>query len=258
VSGIVSTVTGTLGGTVNVGAPFNYRDEALEFAETAEQADNADDVVARMRQVLGRFGLPYIGIAMLPHTPRAFDDLMLVQVAPPAWPELYSSRQFIKTDPVIERLRGAVMPFAWHVSDFDETAPAAGREVMERRADLGITGGFCVPVARRQGLAFVLMSGERPQLDSHSKPLLHLVAIYAFDRIRDLIKPSKPGVAITAREREVLTWIAAGKSAWEIGEILSIAKRTVDEHAQTVARKLGAVNRTQAVAIALRDRLIAI
>jgi DNA-binding CsgD family transcriptional regulator len=58
---------------------------------------------------------------------------------------------------------------------------------------------------------------------------------------------------LTAREREVLTWIALGKSAWEIGEILSIAKRTVDEHAQTATRKLGAANRTQAVAIAVRN-----
>jgi LuxR family transcriptional regulator, quorum-sensing system regulator BjaR1 len=64
------------------------------------------------------------------------------------------------------------------------------------------------------------------------------------------------GPVLTPREREVLAWAAQGKSAWEIGEILEIAKRTVDEHAQTAVRKLGAVNRTHAVAIALRDNLI--
>ncbi len=37
---------------------------------------------------------------------------------------------------------------------------------------------------------------------------------------------------------------------------LKISKRTVDEHSQTAARKLGAANRTQAVAIALGDRII--
>jgi DNA-binding CsgD family transcriptional regulator len=70
-----------------------------------------------------------------------------------------------------------------------------------------------------------------------------------------LLAPSDHPI-LTPREREVLTWIALGKSAWEIGEILGIAKRTVDEHAQTAARKLGAANRTQAVAIAIRDDLI--
>ena len=62
--------------------------------------------------------------------------------------------------------------------------------------------------------------------------------------------------SLTPREREVLTWVAQGKSAWEIGEILNIGKRTVDEHVQTAARKLDAANRVQAVAIALRERLI--
>ena len=61
---------------------------------------------------------------------------------------------------------------------------------------------------------------------------------------------------LTARENEVLRWVANGKSAWEIGEILSITKRTVDEHVHTGVRKLGAVNRTHAVALALRDGLI--
>lgn len=63
---------------------------------------------------------------------------------------------------------------------------------------------------------------------------------------------------LTAREVEVLAWVARGKSAWEIGEILDIAKRTVDEHAQTAVRKMGAVNRTHAVALAIRDRIVSI
>ncbi len=62
--------------------------------------------------------------------------------------------------------------------------------------------------------------------------------------------------SLTPREHEVLWWAAQGKSAWEIGEILHISKRTVDEHTQKAIRKLGAVNRTQAVAVALRERLI--
>jgi DNA-binding CsgD family transcriptional regulator len=62
--------------------------------------------------------------------------------------------------------------------------------------------------------------------------------------------------SLTPRECEVLWWAAQGKSAREIGGILHISKRTVDEHTHNAARKLGAANRTQAVAIALRERLI--
>jgi LuxR family quorum sensing-dependent transcriptional regulator len=61
---------------------------------------------------------------------------------------------------------------------------------------------------------------------------------------------------LSPREREVLTWVADGKSAWEIGMILNISKRTADEHVKTAARKLGVRNRSHAVAIALKDRHI--
>jgi DNA-binding CsgD family transcriptional regulator len=75
----------------------------------------------------------------------------------------------------------------------------------------------------------------------------------------EFIKPT-PATAgtysLTPREREVLWWAAEGKSAAQIGKILHITKRTVDEHTKNAARKLGAANRTQAVAIALRERLI--
>ena len=64
--------------------------------------------------------------------------------------------------------------------------------------------------------------------------------------------------SLTLREVEVLTWIARGKSARQIGRILGISKRTVDAHALSATRKLGAANRTEASVIALRRHIIAL
>jgi LuxR family quorum sensing-dependent transcriptional regulator len=54
----------------------------------------------------------------------------------------------------------------------------------------------------------------------------------------------------------VLEWIARGKSAWEIAQILQITKRTVDEHVQAACRRLGAANRTHAVVLAILAHVI--
>jgi DNA-binding CsgD family transcriptional regulator len=62
--------------------------------------------------------------------------------------------------------------------------------------------------------------------------------------------------ALTSRQREVLTWVARGKTAGETAQILHITKRTVDEHVRTIVRKLGAANRTHAVAIALQNHIV--
>jgi DNA-binding NarL/FixJ family response regulator len=67
---------------------------------------------------------------------------------------------------------------------------------------------------------------------------------------------AKKPYSLTSREIEVLAWVACGKSAWEIGEILCIAKRTVDEHVHSAVGKIGVANRTHAVAVAIRDRII--
>ncbi|MFN3658993.1 MAG: LuxR C-terminal-related transcriptional regulator [Pseudolabrys sp.] len=66
----------------------------------------------------------------------------------------------------------------------------------------------------------------------------------------------KKPLALTKRELEVLLWSSKGLSARDVGQMLDIAKRTVDEHVQTAARKLGAANKTEAVATALREGLI--
>ena len=63
---------------------------------------------------------------------------------------------------------------------------------------------------------------------------------------------------LSFREIEVLEWVGRGKPAREIGEILGITKRTIDAHVVSAVRKIGAVNRTNAVAIAARDHVISV
>jgi DNA-binding CsgD family transcriptional regulator len=61
---------------------------------------------------------------------------------------------------------------------------------------------------------------------------------------------------MTARESEVLAWVAAGKSDWAIGQILNISGKTVNFHVENAKRKLGAGTRVQAVIAAMRGGLI--
>ena len=55
---------------------------------------------------------------------------------------------------------------------------------------------------------------------------------------------------LTARELEVLTLVAAGRSNREIAAELFIAAKTVSVHVSNILAKLGAASRTEAAAIA--------
>ncbi|MBB4402631.1 MULTISPECIES: response regulator [Rhizobium/Agrobacterium group] len=52
--------------------------------------------------------------------------------------------------------------------------------------------------------------------------------------------------SLTARESEVLLWIARGKSNRDIGDILGLSARTVNKHLEQIYVKLGVENRASA------------
>ena len=60
---------------------------------------------------------------------------------------------------------------------------------------------------------------------------------------------SSPLARLTAREREVLAWIADGKSNAEIAVVLGIAPGTVKRHVEQILAKLRVANRTAAAAV---------
>lgn len=62
----------------------------------------------------------------------------------------------------------------------------------------------------------------------------------------------KSRLGLTAREADVLAWIARGKANRDIGEILGLSPRTVEKHLEVVFAKLGVDNRTAAATIAVR------
>ncbi|WP_328435597.1 ATP-binding protein [Streptomyces sp. NBC_00425] len=62
--------------------------------------------------------------------------------------------------------------------------------------------------------------------------------------------------SLTAREQEVLRLLGLGRSNRQIGEELFISGKTASVHVSNILAKLGAASRTEAVAIAYRERLL--
>ena len=74
--------------------------------------------------------------------------------------------------------------------------------------------------------------------------------------IRAATRPPSIGVDLSDREREVLALMTKGVSNREIGERLYISSSTVKNHVSNILSKLGAVSRTQAVAMAVEQHLV--
>lgn len=229
---------------------------ALDFIEALDRKSSTPELIDELARVLASYGVERILVSGLAE--QRFEASLFATNWPAEYLELFIREQYVRHAPVARRCRRSSRPFEWRAADFNEDPDPRGVEAMQRAAEFGIAHGFAVPVHGPKGFAgSVGLSGVVLELPPRVKPAIHLVALYAFERARDLAHPVLvANLPLTAREREVLVWAAVGKSAWETAEILRITKRTVDEHAQTAFRKLGAVNRTHAVAIALRTGLI--
>lgn len=82
----------------------------------------------------------------------------------------------------------------------------------------------------------------------------HLAFLYAQAGTLRPIAPDPMPAGLTPREREVLRWLAHGKTDAEIAGLMSLSKRTVQKHLEHVYVKLGVETRTAAVMRALAIR----
>ena len=74
--------------------------------------------------------------------------------------------------------------------------------------------------------------------------------------VKGILAFDPPVPALSPRQQEVLASLVKGFNNTEIASQLGISKTVVKEHVETLLAKLGAANRTEAAAIALRKNLL--
>jgi two-component system, NarL family, response regulator LiaR len=65
-----------------------------------------------------------------------------------------------------------------------------------------------------------------------------------------------PGLDLTEREREVLTLMIEGLNNTQIAGRLTVSPSTIKSHVSNILSKLGVASRTEAVTLALRNRIV--
>lgn len=140
---------------------------------------------------------------------------------------------------------------ALHNEDVDAILNAlerSARDLRNFRQEIRVTDGTI--------LRWMLSSGW-PYYDRSGSSELYVGTVRPI-RFHEGVATEMGASALTRREGEVLEWLAAGKTAHEIGIILGISKRTVEEHVKNAMFKTGAANSTQAVVEAIRKGAIVV
>jgi LuxR family quorum sensing-dependent transcriptional regulator len=236
---------------------LSYETEAFEFVEELDRLSSTQEVIDAMERSFALFGFENFIMTGLPHPDQRIEGLVLLKKWPVEWYQRYTSKGFDRHDPVIRLCRQTVQPFEWTEAPYDPDTNPRASEVMRGAMEFGMSDGYCLPIHGLNGYeACLSMSGQHLDLTPRTKPAIHLMAMYAFERVRTILEPPRHANPLTTREQETLRWAALGKSAADTGEILGVTERTITAHITSACQKLNAANKTHAVARALQHRLI--
>jgi LuxR family transcriptional regulator, quorum-sensing system regulator BjaR1 len=242
-----------------------YEAALFRASEAISVADGMRSLKEAVNALILELGFRYITCA----TVRNYQGVHLHETNFQTWPEAavekFAKDGLFRHDPVIARSRQESEAFFWANDIYDLSNPHH-RELLSIREANDVSGGCCIPVIERLGgqpgnRVVLFVTGDGFDQSRECKLVLQLISAQIAARLARLkanfdvndedVKYYESTGLLSARERTILSWVASGKSSWEIAQILSISEHTVNTHIEKALIKLRASNRTEAVVKAM-------
>jgi LuxR family quorum sensing-dependent transcriptional regulator len=234
---------------------------AFGLIERCVAGEDAEPLTAAFLEIVALFGFNTAACGGSVGVGAGRSERFYFNSWPRDWLDVYIERGLMASDPIVHQARSRTTPFVWGEIEPRIARAAGAGEVLSLARQHGWTDGLVVPAHGPGGyIGLISMAAPaRLALDATDRACLWALGLAIHERCR-----ASPGVGIsqgpvpklTARERECMAWVAAGKTEWEIGRLLGIAQSTVHFHVGRVKARLGTSRRTSAVALLVLHGLL--
>ncbi|MDP3738493.1 MAG: LuxR family transcriptional regulator [Hyphomonadaceae bacterium] len=243
--------------------PVALLDEAVvaepvfRFAEASQTSDTLDQIDDALLDIVSGYGIGHFVLYQATDRGRRPTGARIAGPIHRDWRKHYVDNGFANHDKLLSHGLTTVEPTTW--TKFQAETPISdGQKVMfDEARSFGLQDGFYLPIHQPDGSmhGVSMMVPHKLEADSRLLSALHMLAIYysiAANRL-GLSPPEPPSPPeasrslLTPRQRQCLQWVRAGKSSWEIGEIMSLSEHTINEHLGEARRRLNVHTTTQAV-----------
>lgn len=234
---------------------------SVDFFERLASARAPTYVLRLLAQEAGALGFPTFAIWALPGPVLADLPPFFHTNWAPHFVDML--RDHIDDDPVSQVAVLTTRTVSWReLTDGRSPLRLTGghRAAIALAEEAGVRHGLIVPIHGPHGYwAVASFHGGDGSEPSGTRALLHLYALYAHERLRELhadgaCEDARPGLG--PREREALTWMLAGETDECIAAHMGVSLRTVRFHFDSARRKLGCRTRAQALVLAVQTGLI--
>jgi DNA-binding CsgD family transcriptional regulator len=238
---------------------------ALEIAEVVLSASSPEAASTGFFKALAGHGASYLQTRLYrrPLTPLTSASHfaaggVVARIAPETWRLGTPAFDYVcfENNPLLEAIRGGLTRH--RCTDYAPREVAAFGSYWEAMSEAGIADAVCATsYGRHRTIASLHLGFREPDLAPDDALAVQLAGLMLTERLMTFAEPPDPDeVRLTDRERDALAWVAEGKSDWEISVILGVSEATARFHVDNARRKLGAVNRAQAVARLAAARLL--
>jgi DNA-binding CsgD family transcriptional regulator len=235
------------------------------FIAEAGKARNLEEMFVVLRRQIERLGFDRFSYELM-WPPDGGCRPLHITSYPAGWIDRYIEKRYAPHDLVCRFSAQMVRPFLWDEVSGKGNLTDSQRLVFQEGREAGLKNGASVPIhgpgAAKAYLAVAnaLAEEEFAKLFLRHRHELQLIATYAHECILALgiQTPPQATVRLTPREIDVMSWVARGKTRWEIAEILGISEETVKNHLEHASARLGVNNKTHAAALALVHGLISL
>lgn len=169
---------------------------------------------------------------------------------PVEWLEMYIKEDFVSIDPVmrynVEIGKTALWKEATALFNSDDN-----KRLMSMASEYGLNYGIVSGIENYKGTVFSFASSTDDFTEYH-KNIIDILTPHLHQALKRICTAVNiKNVKFSIRESEVLQWMKEGKTDWEISAILAIKECTVKFHVKNIKDKLGATNKSHAVAMAM-------
>lgn len=223
----------------------------LEVFEMINRAGTQDELFRRIQAIVRELGFSSCCYGLrIPVSPTSA-HITVFDCYPAGWMKHYTAQNYMALDPTVCVGSRESAALVWD----DELFARAGALWSDAR-DAGLRVGIAQPCwAGGNTFGLLSLAREAETLSATElitlHPRLRWLAESAHQRMSTLVTTDatdSPAIELSAREREVLSWTADGKTSWEIAQILTIAESTVNYHVKNIVSKLSVRNKVQAAA----------
>lgn len=231
----------------------------IKYAEALHEAKNVPEVEQTLKEIADLCEMKFylFGVSIPVSFSRSYT--VIYNNYPDDWRRHYDESNYVELDPVVKHCFSSTRAVIWNELEEQYTSKKEQRFFSDAKK-YGLESGLSIPIhGSKSEIGIFSLASDKSYESFENEELKEIllvsqaVAPIAFSKLVEFESQQveREKDILTTREKDVIYWAAEGKTTWEIGQILGCTERTVYFHLNNATKKLGVVNRYQAISKAV-------